>query len=178
MKHITIAMANYNSWVNKHIYELCSSLPREQIYRDRKMFFGSIHITLNHILLVDILWLARLQGNTAVLFRSLDQVLYEEYNELRDEHVKHDRKLIEYTESLDDDELARVIQFRRMDGKFGAESVHEILWTTFNHQTHHRGQVHAMLSQIGIKNSDFPDLDVVDYLAYEKTKAVQASISN
>ena len=164
MNQSVLAMANYNRWVNEHIYDLCSDLTAEDYRLDRKVFFGSIHNTLNHILLVDVLWLARLQGLEANSIHSLDQILYDDFDELRSEHADHDRTVIEFTDALDDDALGKKVKYCRMDGRPGESTTHEVLWTMFNHQTHHRGQVHAMLSQSGIKNSDLPDLDVVDFL--------------
>ena len=164
MKNVLI-MSNYNTWVNEHIFELCSTLSDDDYRMDRKSFFGSIHNTLNHILLVDILWLARLNGYEDESFHSLDQILYHEFDELRKVRVEEDRKLGKFVENLDNEDLEMPVKYRRMSGQQGEETVHEVLLTLFNHQTHHRGQIHTMLTQIGIKNSDMPDLDVVDYLA-------------
>ena len=164
MNQSVLAMANYNRWVNDQVYDLCSDLTAEDYRLDREVFFGSIHNTLSHILLVDLLWLARLQGLKADSIHSLDQIMYDDFDELRSEHAEHDHKIIEFTSALDDDALRRKVKYFRMDGRPGELTTHEVLWTMFNHQTHHRGQVHAMLSQSGIKNSDLPDLDVVDFL--------------
>ncbi len=169
MNKSVVAMANYNRWVNDRVYDLCADLTTEDYLQDRKIFFGSIHNTLNHILLVDMLWLARLQGDEASSIHSLDQILYHDFDELRSEHADHDNKVIEFTGALKADVLNKKIKYCRMNGRPGEETAHDILWTMFNHQTHHRGQVHAMLSQSGIKNSDLPDLDVVDFLAAQKS---------
>ena len=168
MNQSVAAMANYNRWVNDHIYDLCADLTAEDYRLDRKVFFGSIHRTLNHILLVDVLWLARLQGGDASSIHSLDQILHDDFDELRSEHTDHDYKVIKFIGTLNDDVLNKKIKYCRMNGRPGEETMHEIFWTMFNHQTHHRGQVHAMLSQCGIKNSDLPDLDVVDFLAEQR----------
>ena len=128
---------------------------------------------MNHILLVDILWLQRLSGNTAVLFHSLDQILFHDFDELRQEHSDHDDSLVAHVELLNDDSLSETIDYRSMMGpcRQRQDTVQEILSTMFTHQTHHRGQIHAMFSQSGIKNSDMPDLDLVDYLDFERESA-------
>lgn len=55
-------MASYNRWMNEKLYDVCSTMPDEARKSDRKAFFGSIHQTLNHILLADRIWLGRLTG--------------------------------------------------------------------------------------------------------------------
>lgn len=158
-------MANYNTWANTRIFELCANLNDYEYRLDRKSFFGSIHCTLNHILLVDILWLARLQSQKPHSIESLNQILYENFDELRAERVRQDQKLTNYFLSVDSSELSRTLRFRRMDGSNCEGVVEDFIATLFNHQTHHRGQIHVMLTQSGISKSDMPDLDVVDYLA-------------
>ncbi len=164
MRYIS-TMSNYNTWANLRIFELCADLNDYEYRLDRKSFFGSIHHTLNHILLVDILWLARLNYEEPYAIESLRQILYEDFDELRGERVRQDQKLTDYFLSVDSSELSRTLRFRRMDGTHCEGVVEDFIATLFNHQTYHRGQIHTMLTQSGISNSDMPDLDVVDYLA-------------
>ncbi len=158
-------MANYNTWANSRIFELCANLNDYEYRLDRNSFFGSIHHTLNHILLVDILWMARLKGEEPYGIDSLNQTLYDDFNQLRAERIRQDQKLTEFIVGIDSSELSRTLKFRRMDGRDCEGTVEDFIATLFNHQTHHRGQIHTMLTQSGISNSDMPDLDVVDYLA-------------
>ena len=158
-------MANYNTWANSRIFELCASLNDYEYRLDRKSFFGSIHGTLNHILLVDILWMTRLKREELRSIESLSQILYEDFDELRIERVRQDQKLTEFFLNIDSSELSRTLKFSRMDGSHCEGVMEDLIVTLFNHQTHHRGQIHAMLTQSGIPNSDMPDLDVIDYLA-------------
>lgn len=160
MYHITM-MARFNEWANSIIFAVCSELTAEEYRSDRKMFFGSVHNTLNHILLVDQLWLCRLRGYESDRIHSLDQELVGDFDELRQARTEEDRLLIEYVGSCDERELKRAVAYRRMNGQADENTVEEILLTVFNHQTHHRGQVHAMLTQL---DREIPDMDVVDYL--------------
>ncbi len=158
-------MANYNTWVNARIFNLCADLDDHAYRQDTGAFFGSIHNTLNHILLVDILWLARLKGEKVHYIQSLGQILYDDLSALADARVKIDRELTEYVQELSEEDLKDSVAYTRMSGQTGEDTVWEVLITLFNHQTHHRGQIHAMLTQSGIPNSSMPDIDVVDYLA-------------
>ena len=160
-----LLLANYNTWVNTHIFSLCSQLSESDYRLDRGVFFGSIHHTLNHLLLVDMLWLGRLKRETIEHIHSLDQVLYEDFDTLAGVRQQYDQKLIDYVESLNDDDLETSVPYTRMTGQQGEAEIQQTLLTLFNHQTHHRGQVHAMLTQSGIDRHDMPDIDIVDYLA-------------
>ena len=164
MKYLS-TMANYNTWVNGQYFDLCDGLSAREYRLDRKSFFGSIHNTLNHILVVDILWLARLNEKKPRSIGSLDQILYDDFDELRAERDSQDQLLVEYVARLERSDLSRKLTFHRMDGRAGTETIEDMLLTLFNHQTHHRGQVHTMLTQSGIANSEMPGIDVVDYLA-------------
>ncbi len=159
-------LPRFNAWANSKIYQMCAELSDADYRMDRKAFFGSIHNTLNHILLVDILWTARIQGYEEESIKSLDQILHESLDDLNAAQQKEDRKLIELVDGMDREELKRPMKYTRMNGQKGEDSVGDVLVTLYNHQTHHRGQVHTMLTQIGV---DPPDMDVIDYLHYEKT---------
>ncbi len=168
MKYL-LMLANYNTWVNTHIFKLSAGLQEVDYRMDRGVFFGSIHRTLNHILVVDKLWLARLQNETVESIQSLDQVLYGDLDELTEARQECDEKLITYVARLSQDDLERTFPYTRMTGQQGEAKVAEALLTLFNHQTHHRGQVHAMLTQSGLSNADMPGIDIVDYLGSIQT---------
>lgn len=164
-------LAKYNTWANQQIFNMCSTLNDDEYRLDRGAFFGSIHQTLNHILLVDRLWIGRMVGDEDGSIRSLDQELYEDMTELQQAQAKSDKRLKEYVEDLDEEQLNKPFDYCRLaDGEPSSTSIQEALSTLFNHQTHHRGQIHAMLTQAGIANSDMPDMDIVDYLKIEKSE--------
>jgi uncharacterized damage-inducible protein DinB len=155
-------MARFNAWVNERIYGCVSGLSDADYRKDRKAYFGSIHRTLNHLLLVDRAWTCRIKG-VAHGLKSLDQILYDDFAALRAARETEDSALIELVDSLSDEELRRTVTYRPMslDGSFTNRCDH-ILITLFNHQTHHRGQIHAMLTQQDINP---PPLDVIVFLA-------------
>ena len=55
-------MARYNAWANRRLYAACAQLAADEYRKPRPAFFGSIHATLNHLLVVDRIWLARIAG--------------------------------------------------------------------------------------------------------------------
>jgi uncharacterized damage-inducible protein DinB len=154
-------MARFNGWVNEQLYETVATLSEADYRADRGLFFGSIHCTLNHLLAVDHLWTGRIEGVDRGV-GALDQVLYDEFAALRRARRDEDGHLIALVEGLDDEALGRPVTYRRMIGE-GEQTTRcdHILLTLFNHQTHHRGQLHAALTQAGVS---LPPLDVIFYL--------------
>ena len=163
-------MPRYNAWANDKIYEMCGQLSLEAYHKDRQAFFGSIHNTLNHILLVDRLWVARLEGHDVKGITSLDQILYKEFKELSLAREVQDQKFIDLVDGMPSKEFSIKLKYQRMDGKEYENVKGDMLITLYNHQTHHRGQVHTMLTQIGLNP---PDMDVTDYLESENADSTR-----
>jgi uncharacterized damage-inducible protein DinB len=154
-------MARFDQWVNGHIYDSVAELSDEDYRRDCKAFFGSIHNTLNHLLVVDRLWTSRIR-RIGHGIKSLTDVLFDDFEPLRAARVREDESLIDLVDSFDDDRIASPVVYTRMlgDGEQQTRLDH-ILITLYNHQTHHRGQVHAMLTQAGVTPTD---IDVIYFL--------------
>jgi len=150
-------LARFNAWANGHIYDCCAKLPDAEYRRDRKAFFGSIHATLNHLLVVDMAWRARIEGGV-VGVKSLDQILYYDLSALRTARIAEDEALIRTVDGLGPNDSTRILKYRFMNGAPGETPADIVLITLFNHQTHHRGQVHTMLTQAGVTP---PPLDII-----------------
>ena len=150
-------LARFNRWANGHIYDCVAELPDPAYRDDRGAFFGSVHNTLNHILVLDKLWRGRLQA-TDLGVHSLDQILHDDFAALRAARVLEDDQLIALADGLSEDDLAAPLAYRSVDGSSYEVPVGLILNTLFNHQTHHRGQVHCLLTQSGITP---PPLDIL-----------------
>jgi uncharacterized damage-inducible protein DinB len=160
MDHLPL-MARFNAWVNVRLFDSVARLPDAAYRADRGAYFGSIHHTLNHLLVVDRLWSRRIEGADHGI-RTLDQILYDGFAELRAAREAEDRRLVDLVDGLDDERLKRPVTYRRIigDGLEVARTDH-ILITLFNHQTHHRGQIHALLTQAGVEPEPW---DVIFYL--------------
>ena len=149
--HLELAqtMAAYNRWMNGRLYATCSELTDEERKADRGAFFGSIHGTLNHLLLGDKVWLGRFTGKP---FQpaSLDQELFSDFDELRAARETLDAAIEEWATNLNEDRLKGKLVFTSI--VYPGQQTYD-LWVCvahfFNHQTHHRGQLTALLSQAG-----------------------------
>ncbi len=160
MNHFSL-MARFNAWANDRLYDSVSGLSEGAYKQDRKAFFGSIHNTLNHLLVVDRLYAGRIQ-ETDHGIRSLDQILFGDFETLRAARVSEDETFVALVDGLSPAQLESPVTYRRIIGD-GTEAIRcdHILLTLYNHQTHHRGQVHAMLTQAEVIP---PPLDVIPFL--------------
>jgi uncharacterized damage-inducible protein DinB len=150
--------SHYNAWANGRIYDAAARLSTEQYRADRGAFFKSVHGTLNHLLVTDRLWMKRFTGEGEAPDR-LDAILFETLEELRAAREAEDRRINQWVEGLDERRIAATIKYRRVSSPEEFEQQLSLaLAHWFNHQTHHRGQVHALLTGLVGKA---PELDLL-----------------
>ncbi len=153
--------AGYNHWANKRLYGVASQLSVDQYKADRGAFFQSVHGTLNHILVADRIWMRRFTGTGNTPAR-LDTILFNEFNELAAAREAEDARIASFIDGLDDDALTREISYTNSSGGSFTQRLDGLLDHFFNHQTHHRGQAHALLTHfLGVGAS--PSLDLVAF---------------
>lgn len=145
-------MARYNRWQNRSLLGAASGLTDAQRWQDRGAFFRSIAETLNHIFWDDHVWLARLREDHAAAEEIGARHPYtdepRDWAAFASQRKDLDEEIIAFADKLTAADLARSIRWIRGDESVetnvGFNLVHMI-----NHQTHHRGQVHAMLTAAG-----------------------------
>ncbi len=160
MRELFVRLAGYNRWANGQVYAACEGLSAEAFAADRGAFFGSIRGTLNHLLVTDRMWLARLTGQPLPPY-NLDSVVIDDFAELRAAKAADDATLLAHVEGLSDAAIAAEFRWvRRADGVEVVGPLWSTLAHVFNHQAHHRGQAHDLLSQAGVAP---PSLDLPVY---------------
>lgn len=154
-------MALFSGWANRHVYAACSTLSADEIACDRGAFFSSILGTLNHILLVDLLYRERIEGKKT-RFASLDQVLHDDVSELHRAQAESDAYYVDFLHDMTADELQQPQGFHTLLDEPEYWQVPKWVYYSnlFQHQVHHRGHVHNMLSQAGI---DPPPIGFIEY---------------
>ncbi len=153
-------MAAYNRWANTLLYDACAGLTDAARKQDRRAFFGSIHNTLNHILVGDRAWLARIKGFDADN-HPLDSVLFDDFGKLRSARATEDDRIEHILMEMDDERMESDLHYYNIAGTPFRTPMHLVFTHMFNHQTHHRGQIHDMLSQTGVSP---PKLDLIYYV--------------
>src|SRR6476620_4464210 len=151
-------LAAYNRWANARLYAAAIDLPDKAYRLHIGVFFGSLHGTLNHLLLTDRLWLKRLTGEGDHP-NDLDAILYEDRIELTKARIAEDNRLVEVTGKYDETALSSLHSYRTTSGMPQSQVLADILLHIFNHQTHHRGQAHACLSIL--TGEEPPSLDLL-----------------
>ena len=149
---------HYNAWANSRLYEAAARLSAEQYRADRGAFFKSVHGTLNHLLATDRIWLQRFTGEGEAP-DSLDAILFETFEALHAAREAEDRRIIDFVDGLDERRINGTIKYRRVSSPEQFEQqLAPALAHWFNHQTHHRGQVHALLTGLV---GEAPPLDLL-----------------
>jgi uncharacterized damage-inducible protein DinB len=149
-------LARYNRVANERLYEQCGKLELAEYRRERPGSFGSIHALLNHTLLGDRIWMSRFAGGGSTT-PPLNTTLFETFAELRAARIEEDAGIESFFEKVDDGFVTRGLGYRNSLGQDCKGSAPHAVLHFFNHQTHHRGQVHVMLSQTDVRP---PSLDM------------------
>ena len=149
-------MSKYNSWQNRSLYTAASTLPDEARREQRGAFFGSIHATLNHLLWADRAWLPRFTSQPLIGISSKDGLsMYHDFDDLKRERLETDTAIESWARDLDPQWLeGDLVWFSGLLNREVSMSKKHLVMHFFNHETHHRGQVHAMLTMAGAKPED------------------------
>ncbi|PSB26861.1 DinB family protein [Stenomitos frigidus] len=149
-------LARYNTLANRKLYDACAQLSDAERTRIRPAFFKSIHGTLNHIMVGDRIWLTRFEGGT-IPSTELNAILYEDFEALKAARVAEDDHIEAFAAGLTHEFLAQSIQYVNNQGRHLDDPADLLVAHFFNHQTHHRGQIHDMLTQTDVAP---PSLDM------------------
>lgn len=142
--------SDYNTWMNQKLYAVCGDMTDSERKQDRGAFFGSIHATLNHILYGDLAFLSRFTGDPAEV-PSLDGQLYEDFDALWQARQALDQRIADWSVKLTPEWLAGDLTYvSKVDNAARTMPRWILLTHMFSHQTHHRGQITTLLSQMGL----------------------------
>ncbi|MEI7804346.1 MAG: DinB family protein [Hyphomicrobiales bacterium] len=158
MKARYVMFAGYNRWANARLYDAASKLPDADYRADRGAYFKSMHGTLNHMLVADRIWMKRFTG-TGETTGHLDAILFQDFVQLLAARTAEDDRITRYIDSLTDVDLAGHIRYRTITKPTDIEQeLSPALDHFFNHQTHHRGQAHGLLTAL---TGDAPSFDLI-----------------
>jgi uncharacterized damage-inducible protein DinB len=148
------AMAGYNRWQNENLYGCADRLSDAERKEPRGAFFGSIHGTLSHVLWADQIWMSRFAGTPRPKAAGIPEspTMVEHWEDLKRERAAFDQVMIDWAETLDPQWLEHDLTY--FSGGAGRDLTRPkglLVTHLFNHQTHHRGQVHCLLTQCGVK---------------------------
>ncbi|HEV7779176.1 MAG TPA: DinB family protein [Luteibacter sp.] len=158
--------AHYNAWANRRIYDAAGALSDAEYHADVSAFFQSMHGTLSHILCADRVWMRRFTAE-GILPTSTAVPPYDGFAALRAAREQEDARILAYLTRLEASSLSGRITFQRVTTpEIITQPLASALAHFFNHQTHHRGQAHGLLSTLG---KDPPELDLMLFERMEAT---------
>lgn len=144
-----ITMAHYNQWMNKQLYTVSATLTEDALTDNCGLFFKSVYSTLNHLLVCDCLWLARFTRQPSPI-KSIKQDLFSDFNKMTLAREETDRKILHWANGLVLPQADELLDYVSLTGEMREVNFMQAIMHFFNHQTHHRGQVTAALSQKGV----------------------------
>ncbi|PZD74352.1 hypothetical protein C1752_01374 [Acaryochloris thomasi RCC1774] len=157
-------MAQYNQWMNKRLYEVCAKINDKERKSDKGAFFKSIHATLNHIIYGDLAFLSRFTGEPSVV-PEMGVLLYDDFDTLFKARIDLDQRIVGWASALDHEWLRSTTTYTsKVDKKIRTVENWVLITHMFNHETHHRGQITTLLSQIGLDmgTTDLPFLPGIE----------------
>jgi uncharacterized damage-inducible protein DinB len=160
MKPHFLMMARYNAWANLRLYKMAGALPEELYRREVGVYFKSLHETLNHLLVTDRIWMRRLTGKGSHP-NKLNAIAFDDFASLQAARTSEDLRIVNYIENLQEADIEKELDYSTLNGTPQKQPICEILAHWFNHQTHHRGQAHAVLTLVGVTEPEPLDLLVM-----------------
>ena len=155
-KDYVLTMARYNQWQNESLIQAANGLSEEDRQRDRGSFFHSIQKTFSHILWGDQIWIGRFtgtQGPDGGIAESVDW--FSDWDAFQEERKRFDAVILDWAHAVDEDWFKGDLHW--YSGAVGRDVTKPKAMLSiqlFNHQTHHRGQIHAMLTAAGARPDD------------------------
>jgi uncharacterized damage-inducible protein DinB len=148
LKQHFMMFAAYNAWANGRVYEAAESLTPDQWNQDMGAFFKSMMGTLNHILVADRIWMKRFTGEGDAP-ATLDAILFADFAKLRTAREAEDKRIMKWIGSQTEKSLSgRFTYMTVTDMRTISQRLAPALSHFFNHQTHHRGQAHMILTAL------------------------------
>ena len=147
-----ITMARYNAWQNRGLRKLLQTMPVNELNADRGLFFGSIFATVNHLLWADAMWMSRFQGQPQPDVSLKDSVSFQPtIAAWAGERFRTDGHILLWAEKVREVQLvSNLTWYSGLKGAEVSRNMGGCVAHFFNHQTHHRGQIHAALTANGL----------------------------
>jgi len=163
------SLLEYNAWANAELFAKVKELPPEEVTKERKTLLHSIHVSLNHLLSVDLMWHAHMEKRAHGI-NELRAVQHEDIDDLWQARQAMDKTLLDYFDGLSDADLEEVVDYELIGGNTGSLSRAMCLSHLVTHGSYHRGWVADMFGQAGAMPA------IIDIPVYER--AIKANNLN
>jgi uncharacterized damage-inducible protein DinB len=157
-KSYFVVLSDYQQWANDRLFAALGGLDSSLLNSPQGLFFNSIHHTADHILQVNRLWCARLRGEAYPA--DFKRILYPDWNQLIEVTQSQSAELSLWLEARDEAFFDERVAFTSSNGQAREMWVRDVLTHMMNHQTHHRGQISAVITRLG---GAAPEMDYFYY---------------
>ncbi|HMM55546.1 MAG TPA: DinB family protein [Candidatus Desulfobacillus sp.] len=162
-----IYQVDYQHWANEVLFESLGRLDPPALAEPQGLHFSSIHRTMDHILVVAQLWRLRLQGESPAV--DYQRLHHPDWRELVQSLRLETRELQHWLETKPDVFFESEIAYRSSEGKERRNWVRDVLTHMMSHMVHHRGQVSAVVTRLGVPAPE------MDYIYYKR--AIDAALA-
>jgi uncharacterized damage-inducible protein DinB len=162
MKKLALQFFDYHSWANKQLIEHLSKLPKEIFNEEVNSVFPSISQTFAHMYAVDELWFLRMSGKS---LNSIESKQFNSIQELNDAFTYLHNEMLEFLNHQED--LEQTVIYHNTKGDRFSNSIREIIFHIVNHGTYHRGNISAMIRQLGYQGIS------TDYIYYLRISNIE-----
>ena len=146
-KKYLLSLLDYNSWANDEFFKVITKLPDNEVSKQRKSFMNSIRNSLNHLLVIDKIWVANMRGEKHP-FNNLQTILFENMNDVWNAKKKMDFEIKKYVSNLTQLELQEVVNYELIGENKSSMSRFMIITHLIMHGGYHRGIIAEMFGQI------------------------------
>lgn len=168
MKEILKLQSEYNEITNREMIAIIKNLDGSLINKDFGLYYKSIIGTLNHILYADIIWIKRffsfcpeieneIQKLPEMKKNDYKEIQWQNINDFEQARYNTDAIIIDIFKKINEDKYQKKFKYKNFKGEFQTKTAWKAFIHMFNHQTHHRGQISAILDQLNVEN-DYSNL--------------------
>ena len=148
-KDYLLALLDYNAWANERYFEQIRDLPADEVNKQRQSLMNNIHVSVNHLLMIDKVWLAHMKGERHS-FEKLQTALHDDLDDLWAAKKEMDREIRDYVSGLSEDDLEEIVAYELIGGNRGRLPRYMIVTHLAIHGAFHRGFIGDMFGQIPI----------------------------
>jgi len=146
-KNYFLSLLDYNSWANNQFFKVLVELPEVEVNKHRQSFMNSIRNSLNHLLVIDKVWLANMKKEKHI-FTNLQTILFENTNDLWEAKKITENEIKDYVTNLNEDEMEEIIEFELIGGNKSRLARFMIITHLITHGGYHRGIIAEMCGKI------------------------------
>ena len=158
-KQDILTLYKYNQWANAKILNAAANLSQEQFLADAPYPHGGLRGTLTHTLFAEWVWRNRWQGNSPTFRIRPEEFLT--FEALRTRWMEEEKSLMEFVDSLTDEKLNQIIQYKNTKGLPFEQTLWKMMAHVVNHGTQHRAEAAALLTEFGCSPGD---VDMIYFL--------------